>query len=222
MAITRLRKIGWLLASLLPFLAAPTALAQTYLRPVYGPFGIYYVPYSPPTTATASASSGTIVRAAAPAYGASDKSDQRPSYYSEDYSGPENASSEASKVAYIRVRVPANAQLWFNNEKRTQKGTDRQFVTPALDPDQIYVYNVKARWTEEGGINVEKSLRVRAISGTRVTVNFVRPPASQPRPAASTSVAAAQPVAAPRRTVEQRPVNWTANPGPRSFSGPSP
>lgn len=216
MARTGRRGIGWLLASLLPFLAAPAAMAQTYLRPVYGPWGIYYLPYSPPTTATSGTTSGAVARAAAPSYGASDRSDQRPSYYSEDYAGPEGASNEPSKVAYIRVRVPANAELWFNNDKRTQKGTDRQFVTPALDPDQIYVYNVKARWTEEGGINVEKTLRVRAISGTRVTVNFVRPPASQPRPAARTVVTAPP---ARQQVVEQKPVNWTSYNGPRSFRG---
>lgn len=166
--------LGWLVASLLSFLAAPSAMAQ------------------------------------------------RPSYYSEDYAGLKQSTNEPSKVAYIRVRVPANAELWINNDKRKQKGTERQFVTPDLDPDLVYVYHVKARWTEEGGINVEKTLRVRAISGTRVTVNFVRPPASQPRPAVSTPVVAAPRMATPRRVIEQRPVDWTSFSAPRSFRGTSP
>lgn len=152
---------------------------------------------------------------------AQSNSQARPSYYSEDYSGPEGPKNEPGKVAYLRIRVPTNAELWINNdEKRTQKGATREFVTPALDPDRIYVYHVKARWREEGGIEVQKTLRVRTIAGTRVTVNFVRPPESQPRPAAAPrSVAAAAPAAPPR--VVRRPVDWTnGNVAPRSLNGP--
>lgn len=148
---------------------------------------------------------------------AQSNSDTRPSYYSEDYSGPQGATQEPGNLAYIRVRLPANAELWINNEKRTQKGATREFVTPALDPDRIYVYNIKARWTEEGGIEVQKTLRVRSIAGTRVTVNFLRPPESQPRPIAP----AARPVVAAAPQVVRRPVDWTSgNVAPRSLNGP--
>ncbi len=144
---------------------------------------------------------------------------QRPNYYSEDYAGPQGPTNAPSKVAYIRVRVPANAELWINNDKRTQNGVVREFVTPALDPDHIYVYNVKARWREEGGIAVEKTLRVRTISGMRVTVNFVRPPAEQPRRTAPAAIATAPPS---RPRIVRQPVNWTANVAPRSLHAPSP
>lgn len=174
MAMTKTKSVSsWLLALVVPLLAATSSQAQS-------------------------------------------NSQTRPSYYSEDYSGPEGPKNEPGKVAYIRIRLPANAQLWFNDqEKRTQKGATREFVTPALDPDRIYVYHIKARWTEEGGIEVQKTLRVRTIAGTRVTVNFVRPPASQPRPTVSA------PVAAGAQPVVRRPVNWTSgNVAPRSLNGP--
>jgi uncharacterized protein (TIGR03000 family) len=175
--------LGWLAALVLPLLAASGVRAQMWLYPVYGPMGVYYVPYSPvspgplspPAVSASRSQPAPLVRTSAtstPAYAApANDSDARPSYYSEDYTGPQGPTKEPSKVAYIRVRVPANAELWINNEKRTQAGTVREFVTPALDPDHIYVYNVKAHWTEEGGINVEKTLRVRTISGTRVTAS---------------------------------------------------
>lgn len=148
-----------------------------------------------------------------------DDSGQRPSYYSEDYAGPQGPQQETSKVAYIRVRVPANAELWINNDKRAQRGAVREFVTPALDPDSIYVYNVKARWTDEGGIEVQKTLRVRTIAGTRVTVNFVRPPESQPRPVAPAPTPRSAPVVTVRPTIQQ-PVSWTSGSvAPRSFRG---
>jgi uncharacterized protein (TIGR03000 family) len=229
MVMTRLRVVlGWLAAITLPLLAVSSAHAQPMLYPVYGPWGVYYVQSYPsypgplyvPATPSSSGQSAAIARTsatstaayAAPASGG----DSRPSYYSEDYSGPEGPTNEPSKVAHIRVRVPASAEIWINDQKRTQTGALREFVTPALDPDHIYIYNVKARWTEEGGINVEKTLRVRTISGTRVTVNFVRPPASQPRQTVQTAVATAPaPTSTPR--VEQQPVDWYSNAAPRSF-----
>jgi uncharacterized protein (TIGR03000 family) len=187
--------------------------------PVYGPGGVYYVPYyAIPASSANSSSTAQKPAASSKANAAAPSgSNSQPSYYSEDYKGPQEAAKETSNVAYIRVRVPAKAQLWINNEKRKQAGTVREFVTPELDPEHIYSYNVKARWTEEGGIEVEKTLRVRAISGTRVTVNFVRPPEAQPRPAAPAPVVAAAPQ--PRQQmVRRQPVDWTSgNVAPRSF-----
>jgi len=228
--MTMTRSTIWFALLVLPLLAPTSVRAQTWLQPVYGPWGVYYVPYYPTFPAPASfptltASSGQpssraqTATAPASAYAAPpNDSESRPSYYSEDYAGPQGPAEEPSQVAYIRVRVPANAELWINNDKRAQRGTVREFVTPALDPDSVYVYNVKARWTEEGGIEVQKTLRVRTIAGTRVTVNFVRPPESQPRPAAPAPAPA--PVATVQPRVEQPPVSWTSgNIAPRSFRG---
>jgi uncharacterized protein (TIGR03000 family) len=230
--MTMTRSMTWLAIFVLPLLLPTSVQAQTWFQPVYGPWGVYYVPYypalpapmSPPAIAAAGgqpSARGQTTTASAQTYAAPPSdSDQRPSYYSEDYAGPQGPSEEPSKVAYIRVRVPANAELWINNDKRAQRGTIREFVTPALDPDSIYVYNVKARWTDEGGIEVQKTLRVRTIAGTRVTVNFVRPPESQPRPAAPATVRTPAPVATARPVIQQQPVSWTSgNVAPRSFRG---
>lgn len=230
--MTMTRNTIWFSLVILPLLTPASVRAQNWFQPVYGPWGVYYVPYYPTFPATASfpaatasngqASSRTQTAApSASAYAAPpNDSESRPSYYSEDYTGPQGPAEEPSKVAYIRVRVPANAELWINNDKRAQKGTVRQFVTPALDPDSVYVYNVKARWMDEGGIEVQKTLRVRTIAGTRVTVNFVRPPESQPRLAAPAPAPAPPPVATVRPRIEQPPVSWTSGSvAPRSFRG---
>lgn len=216
-------------ALVVTLLAGSLANAQTWSCPVYGPWGVYYVPYSSfyplvVNSAAAPASKGRSVSvarsSAASGYAASPRS--RPDYYSEDYTGPAGAANAPSKVAYIRVRVPANAEVWINNEKRTQSGTVREFVTPALDSEHVYVYNVKARWREAGGINVEKTRRVRTISGTRVTVNFARPSAEQPRPVVRASAAPASPPPSLPRSPRSR-VDWTSsNAAPRSFRGTSP
>jgi uncharacterized protein (TIGR03000 family) len=219
------RAIGGFTAIVLSLLAASSVRAQPRVYPVYGPGGVYYMPYYPSylgplypsAVPTAERQKAPIARTSGYAASSSD-SDSRPGYYSEDYTGPEVPANAPSKVAYIRVRVPANAELWMNKEKKTQTGTVREFVTPALDPDHIYVYNVRARWTEEGGISVEKTLRVRTISGTRVTVNFVRPPAEQPRQTVQSSVATAS--SSRSSSVERKPVNWITNAAPRSLRGP--
>ena|SRR5579871_4062175 len=229
------RLFGLVVAAVLPLLATSSASAQTqgYYYPYMVPWGAYYYrpayiyypgPVYPPPTPVVTERSSPIVRTSAvtpAAYAAPARDDDsRPSYYSEDYSGPEGPTNEPSKLAYIRVRVPADAELWLNGEKRSQRGTVREFATPALDPDRVYVYNVRARWTEEGGINVEKTLRVRTISGTRVMVNFVRPPAEQPRRITRAPVA---PGPAPRAPIQQQPVDWTSGSvAPRSLPGPRP
>jgi uncharacterized protein (TIGR03000 family) len=87
------------------------------------------------------------------------------------------------RPARIRVRLPADAELLVNDQKTTATGAVREFETPELDPDQVYIYLLRARWTE-GRIMVEKRLRVRALSGTRVTINFVPAVRERQRPVA--------------------------------------
>ncbi len=120
---------------------------------------------------------------AAPTYGAAQPAGQKePAYYTENYTGPTEEEGAESKVAQIRVRLPASAELWINDHKTKQTGAVREFVTPDLDPERVYSFQLRARWLEEG-ITVEKRLKVKAFAGNRVTVNFVRPPApARPQP----------------------------------------
>jgi uncharacterized protein (TIGR03000 family) len=74
-----------------------------------------------------------------------------------------------------------DAELLINDQKTTSTGPVREFETPNLDPDRVYPYYLLARWSENG-IMVEKRLKVRALSGNRVTVNFVPVAQERPRP----------------------------------------
>ena len=83
--------------------------------------------------------------------------------------------TENPDVAYVRVAVPADADVIFEGqrtEKTQQGGTDRLFVTPALEKDKTYYYEVKARWTENGK-EVERTKRVNIHVGDRAVVNFM-------------------------------------------------
>jgi uncharacterized protein (TIGR03000 family) len=102
------------------------------------------------------------------------------------YEGAEEASSPAtaaSDAAVVNVRVPvANAQIWIQGQKTQQQGTVRHFVSPPLEPNLDYTYQVRAQWQENGQpVTVSKSVPVRA--GDRVTVSFRTPPA---QPSANT------------------------------------
>jgi uncharacterized protein (TIGR03000 family) len=74
----------------------------------------------------------------------------------------------------IGVRVPENAEIWFDGEKTSQKGTLREFVTPPLDPGQKYTYEIKARW-DENGREVTRLRKQEVYAGDRLLVNMLAP-----------------------------------------------
>jgi uncharacterized protein (TIGR03000 family) len=85
------------------------------------------------------------------------------------------AASQASipaNAALVDVRIPKDAELWFSGEKTSQKGMDREFVTPELKKDRNHFYTLKARWMENGQM-VEQSRRIQVTPGERVAVDFV-------------------------------------------------
>lgn len=81
--------------------------------------------------------------------------------------------------AILTIRVPADAEIWFNGCSTTQGGTLRRFVTPVLADEGIQSYDVRARWTENGKV-VERTRRVDVRAGDRLTVDFVARPTTGP------------------------------------------
>jgi len=84
----------------------------------------------------------------------------------------------------IEVRLPiANAEVNFDGTATTQTGANRLFITPALDAQRDNVYQVTARWTDNGN-PVEQKREVKVTPGARVLVDFTQaqaqPPAAPP------------------------------------------
>ena len=78
--------------------------------------------------------------------------------------------------ALIDVRVPSEAQVWFDGDKTAQTGDERQFKSAPLPVGRLYHYEVRARWTEGG--QVKDETRKVPVSANRVTdVDFTRPEA---------------------------------------------
>jgi uncharacterized protein (TIGR03000 family) len=95
--------------------------------------------------------------------------------YGYDNSGGYNnpgSNDQDPNAAFMNVRVPSNAQVWFDGENTQQRGDLRRFVSPPLDPGKTFTYEIKASWTENGR-QVERTRKVHVRSGQRVNVDFM-------------------------------------------------
>jgi uncharacterized protein (TIGR03000 family) len=87
----------------------------------------------------------------------------------------------ANDRATIIVRLPADATLEFEGAKTKQTGEVRKFISPPITPGKIYVYTIKATWTENGKPKtIERTFEVKA--GEQSEVNLL---ADAGRPAES-------------------------------------
>jgi len=91
-----------------------------------------------------------------------------PDYYSQQ------ATAEGGErdAALIDVKVPSDAEVWFNGVRTQQRGSDREFESPPLQPDRRYSYDIRARWREDGR-TVDRTKTIRVAPGERRTVNFM-------------------------------------------------
>ncbi len=76
-----------------------------------------------------------------------------------------------NRSALVEVRVPPDAQVWFDGDATRQRGSDRLYTSPPLDQGQTYSYQVKARWSQNGK-PVERTKTVRVRAGQRAMVDF--------------------------------------------------
>jgi uncharacterized protein (TIGR03000 family) len=76
--------------------------------------------------------------------------------------------------AYIRVRVPAGAQVLFDDSPTTQTGSDRLFASPPLEGGHSYHYQVSARWTQDGQPRTA-SRSIRVMPGETANADFSEP-----------------------------------------------
>ncbi len=74
-------------------------------------------------------------------------------------------------TAQVDVRLPADAELWFEGQKTSQTGSTRTFHSPDLEPGQDYVYNVHAHW-EAGGKPTDETRKITVRAGDHVAVSF--------------------------------------------------
>jgi uncharacterized protein (TIGR03000 family) len=102
--------------------------------------------------------------------------------YSPNYDMGSSVTTAPDTAAHIVVYTPdPDADVWFEGQPTSERGTVCEFELPALAPIRDYIYEIRARWTEGGKI-VERTQRIHVQAGHEVTVNFTRS-----QPAAETS-----------------------------------
>jgi uncharacterized protein (TIGR03000 family) len=73
--------------------------------------------------------------------------------------------------AYVDVRVPEDAVVYIQGKRMELTGTERRFVSPALNPDTDYTYTIRATWTEDDR-EVSKTKRLAVRAGEHREVRF--------------------------------------------------
>ncbi len=135
---------------------APTETPAAPATPYYANYGDYRAPLTPSGQAVVGSpysSPGQPVTSYQSYYNAGTMTGDRP--------------------AIINVRVPAQAQVWFDDVPvTTGAGAFRQFLSPPLEPGYRYSYEIRARWMDNGR-PVERSQKVTFRPGEQATVNLM-------------------------------------------------
>ena len=87
----------------------------------------------------------------------------------------QEARLDSAHIASIQVRVPANAEIWFEDGKTKQTGALRNFVSPPLETGKTFHYDIRARWTDGSGKIVERMKSVPVSAGRASMVDFTGP-----------------------------------------------
>ena len=90
---------------------------------------------------------------------------------------PETMEAARTAPVYLDVRVPANAEVIVETEKTKQTGPRRSFISPPIATGRNYVYEIKAKWLENGQ-EVVRTRQVDVRAGEQVVVDFMATPAS--------------------------------------------
>jgi uncharacterized protein (TIGR03000 family) len=87
--------------------------------------------------------------------------------------------SQTDQAVQIAIRVPSNAEVWFDGAKTQQAGESRAFVSPPLALHRTYTYQIRTRWTE-GGRPVDRTHAITVQAGDRIGLDFTNGSRTQP------------------------------------------
>lgn len=83
-----------------------------------------------------------------------------------------SGSTPSGNAALLQVRVPdPNADVLIDGRPTQARGTEREFVSPSLQPGYRYSYQLTVRWRDSAGPH-EESRAVPVQAGQTATVDF--------------------------------------------------
>lgn len=93
---------------------------------------------------------------------------------------PEKSATSAEEKnkgvpALIKVKVPDNATIWFENQRMSQSGAVRVFQSPVLEAKKTYFYKIKVSWPMGSGTLAKDFVSEQEVSvkaGETTTVDF--------------------------------------------------
>jgi uncharacterized protein (TIGR03000 family) len=80
----------------------------------------------------------------------------------------------STDTAQVTVRVPPDAQVWFDDRLTKSTGAVREFETPPMNSGGQYSYQIKAAWKQDGR-ETTQTQRVQVTPGAHVTLSFPAP-----------------------------------------------
>jgi uncharacterized protein (TIGR03067 family)/uncharacterized protein (TIGR03000 family) len=84
----------------------------------------------------------------------------------------QNTPTQQDQRVHVEVLAPPDAEIWFFDQPTQQRGPDRFYISPPIEPNHNYYYEVKARWMQNG-TPVERSKKVDVQPGQQVRVDFM-------------------------------------------------
>ncbi|HEY1861721.1 MAG TPA: hypothetical protein VGG61_15280 [Gemmataceae bacterium] len=89
-----------------------------------------------------------------------------------DVAGP---ASSTQVPARLRIAIPSEkAEIWIEGEKSEQATRVQEYLSPPLTPGKQYFYEVRARWTDPAGKEVERTRSFPIVPGQPVLLDFTR------------------------------------------------
>jgi len=85
---------------------------------------------------------------------------------------PINDNVPPPDAAIVIVKLPAEAELWFDDTRTNLDGSYRRFVTPPLEAGHQQAYTLRVRWHIKDA-DLTRVEKIRVEPGKTVTVNFL-------------------------------------------------
>jgi uncharacterized protein (TIGR03000 family) len=90
---------------------------------------------------------------------------------SQSYNYAPAATSPVNDRVTLNLTVPADAKLWVEGSMIVQTGTQRQLVSPPIQPGYDYSYDIQVSWEHEGREVTRKS-HITVHAGDVINLTF--------------------------------------------------